>query len=201
MKAGVKSIGTVFLLTDAQVPEEEFLVVINDLLASGEVPDLFPDDEVEGIINGLRNEVKGAGLQDTNENCWKFFLDRVRRQLKVLDMCIPIIKKQRYFSCILIFTYTVLLHAHIMWLKSHLRKVHMLYHTKCGCYTTQAYVRTYNGGPHSIDSSLLIPCTVFIIPLSRNVTLCYISHCVCRLYFASLLWVPHFVLEVENSLL
>ena len=88
MKAGVKSIGTVFLLTDAQVPEEEFLVVINDLLASGEVPDLFPDDEVEGIINGLRNEVKGAGLQDTNENCWKFFLDRVRRQLKVSIYCI-----------------------------------------------------------------------------------------------------------------
>ena len=73
-----------FLLTDAQVPEEEFLVVINDLLASGEVPDLFPDDEVENIINSLRNEVKGAGLQDTNENCWKFMMDRVKKQLKVV---------------------------------------------------------------------------------------------------------------------
>ena len=30
-----------------------------------------------------RNEVKGAGLQDTKENCWRFFIDRVRRQLKV----------------------------------------------------------------------------------------------------------------------
>ena len=88
IKAGLKNIGTVFLLTDAQVPEEEFLVVINDLLASGEVPGLFQDDELEGIINGLRNEVKGAGMQDTNENCWKFFLDRVRRQLKVYtDIC------------------------------------------------------------------------------------------------------------------
>lgn len=76
----------VFLLTDAQVPEEEFLVVINDLLASGEVPDLFPDDEVENIINSLRNEVKGAGMQDTNENCWKFMMDRVKRQLKVVCM-------------------------------------------------------------------------------------------------------------------
>ena len=76
----------VFLLTDAQVPEEEFLVVINDLLASGEVPDLFPDDEVENIINSLRNEVKGAGIQDTNENCWKFMMDRVKRQLKVCNV-------------------------------------------------------------------------------------------------------------------
>jgi len=31
----------------------------------------------------VRNEVKGAGLQDTKENCWSFFIDRVRRQLKV----------------------------------------------------------------------------------------------------------------------
>ena len=72
-----------FLLTDAQVPDEKFLVVINDLLASGEVPELFADDDLENIINGVRNEVKGAGIQDTKENCWSFFIDRVRRQLKV----------------------------------------------------------------------------------------------------------------------
>lgn len=84
IKAGVKSIGTVFLLTDAQVPDERFLVLINDLLASGEIPGLFADDELENVISGVRNEVKGAGIQDTKENCWKFFIDRVRRQLKVI---------------------------------------------------------------------------------------------------------------------
>ena len=83
IKAGLKSVGTVFLLTDAQVPDERFLVVINDLLASGEIPELFADDELENVINGVRNEVKGAGMQDTKENCWSFFIDRVRRQLKV----------------------------------------------------------------------------------------------------------------------
>ena len=66
-----------------QVPDEKFLVLINDLLASGEIPDLFQDDELETVINGVRNEVKGVGLQDTKENCWSFFIDRVRRQLKV----------------------------------------------------------------------------------------------------------------------
>ena len=67
-----------------QVPDEKFLVLINDLLASGEIPGLFADDELENIINGLRNEVRGAGIQDTKENVWKFFIDRVRRQLKVI---------------------------------------------------------------------------------------------------------------------
>ena len=86
-KAGLKNIGTVFLLTDAQIPEEHFLVLINDLLASGEIPGLFPDDEVENIISGVRNEVKGAGLQDTRENCWMFFIERIRRNLKVATIC------------------------------------------------------------------------------------------------------------------
>lgn len=83
MKSGLKNVGIMFLMTDAQVPNEHFLVLINDMLASGEIPDLFPDDEVENIISGVRNEVKGSGQLDTRENCWKFFIDRVRRQLKV----------------------------------------------------------------------------------------------------------------------
>lgn len=49
--------GIMFLMTDAQVPNENFLVLINDMLASGEIPDLFPDDEMENIIGGVRNEV------------------------------------------------------------------------------------------------------------------------------------------------
>ena len=82
-KAGLKNVGMVFLMTDAQVSNEQFLVLINDLLASGEIPDLFQDDEVEEIIGGVRNEVKGMGMEDSRENCWQFFIDKVRRMLKV----------------------------------------------------------------------------------------------------------------------
>lgn len=61
-------------------------MLINDLLASGEIPDLFNDDEMENILTGLRSEVKGLGLMDTRENCHKFFIDRVRKQLKVCNI-------------------------------------------------------------------------------------------------------------------
>ncbi|CAF4525122.1 unnamed protein product, partial [Rotaria magnacalcarata] len=37
IKAGQKGIGTVFLMTDSQVADEKFLVLINDMLASGEI--------------------------------------------------------------------------------------------------------------------------------------------------------------------
>lgn len=90
LKSGLKNVGIMFLMTDAQVPNEQFLVLINDMLASGEVPDMFPDDEVENIIAGVRNEVKGAGILDTRENCWKFFIDRVRKQLKFVLCFSPV---------------------------------------------------------------------------------------------------------------
>ena len=50
----------------------------------------FVDDEVENVVTMVRNEVKGAGLQDTKENCWRFFIDRVRRQLKVILCFSPV---------------------------------------------------------------------------------------------------------------
>ena len=83
-------------MTDSQIADEKFLVLINDLLASGEIPDLFPDDEIEDIIGGVRNEVKGLGIEDTRENCWSFFIERVRRQLKVRDSLIN--RTARYFA-------------------------------------------------------------------------------------------------------
>lgn len=79
----MKNVPSVFLMTDSQVAEEQFLVLINDLLASGEIPGLFTDDEVENIISSMRPQVKSLGLTDTREACWKFFIDKVRRHLKV----------------------------------------------------------------------------------------------------------------------
>jgi dynein heavy chain len=70
IKTGLKNVGVMFLMTDAQVADEKFLVLINDLLASGEIPDLFADDEIENIINGVRNEVKATGMEDSRENQW-----------------------------------------------------------------------------------------------------------------------------------
>ncbi|XP_007946239.1 dynein axonemal heavy chain 9 [Orycteropus afer afer] len=98
LKAGVKNLSVVFLMTDAQVADERFLVLINDLLASGEIPDLYSDDEVENIISSVRNEVKSQGLVDNRENCWKFFIDRIRQQLKVTLCFSPVGNKLRVRS-------------------------------------------------------------------------------------------------------
>ncbi|XP_064006872.1 dynein axonemal heavy chain 17 [Pogoniulus pusillus] len=90
LKAAVKNMPTVFLMTDSQVAEESFLVLINDFLASGEVPGLFQDDELEDIMSAMKPQVKFLGLQDTRENCWKLFIEKVRRQLKVILCFSPV---------------------------------------------------------------------------------------------------------------
>uniref|UniRef100_A0A8D2LWB2 AAA+ ATPase domain-containing protein n=1 Tax=Varanus komodoensis TaxID=61221 RepID=A0A8D2LWB2_VARKO len=89
-KVGVKNIGTVFLHTDAQIPDERFLVLINDMLASGDIPDLFSEDELDSIISSTRTELRGLGQADSKENCWQFFIDRIRRQLKVVLCFSPV---------------------------------------------------------------------------------------------------------------
>ncbi|KAI9189963.1 hypothetical protein H9P43_001396 [Blastocladiella emersonii ATCC 22665] len=90
IKTGQKKQQIMFLVADSQVADEKFLVLINDLLASGNIPQLFPDDEVENIINSMRNEVKALGLVDTREACWDQFINNVRRNLKVVLCFSPV---------------------------------------------------------------------------------------------------------------
>lgn len=44
-------------MTDSQVADERFLVLINDMLASGEIPELFADEEIDNIISSIGPEV------------------------------------------------------------------------------------------------------------------------------------------------
>ncbi|KAG7460462.1 dynein heavy chain 11, axonemal [Solea senegalensis] len=90
LKTGVKNQRVALLLTDAQIPDERFLVIINDLLASGEIPVLFSEEEIEGIVSSVRPEVRALGLLDNRENCWRFFTERVQLQLKVILCLSPV---------------------------------------------------------------------------------------------------------------
>jgi dynein heavy chain len=85
-RAGIKDEGLMFLFNEGQITNEKFLVSINDLLSSGEVSDLFNDEELDGIVNNIRAAVKSEGIVDNKENCWKFYLDRVRKNLH-MSLC------------------------------------------------------------------------------------------------------------------
>ncbi|VVC32244.1 Hypothetical protein CINCED_3A002285 [Cinara cedri] len=90
VKAGLKNVGVMFLMTDSQVPDERFLVLINDILASGQIPEMFAEDEVDYIIQTIGLEVKAAGLLETRENCWQYFINKVRSLIKIVLCFSPV---------------------------------------------------------------------------------------------------------------
>ena len=73
--------GLMFLFTDSQIVDERMLVYINDLLSSGEIPDLFAQEDKDEIVNAMRSETKAMGLVDTTENCWATFIQKARLPL------------------------------------------------------------------------------------------------------------------------
>ena len=90
-KAGVKPAEPItFLLTDSQIVDEKFLVFINDVLASGIIPDLFSRDEYDAIFGALRNAAKAEGVADTSDSMMEYFIGRVRHNLHVVLCFSPI---------------------------------------------------------------------------------------------------------------
>lgn len=89
-KAGVKDEGIIFLFTDSQITNERFLIYLNDLLASGEIADLYPIEDKDTIINNVRGATKSAGLTDSRDNCWGFFINRVKTNLHMSICCSPV---------------------------------------------------------------------------------------------------------------
>lgn len=53
------------------------MVYINDLLSSGEVADLYTEDDKMNIINLIRPKVKSEGRSDTLDDCWAYYIEKV----------------------------------------------------------------------------------------------------------------------------
>lgn len=67
MKSGVDCEPQVFLFSDTQIVKESFLEDINNLLNSGEVPNLFPPDEKATIIDELGSKAREVGKGDSRD--------------------------------------------------------------------------------------------------------------------------------------
>ena len=80
----------VFLFSETQIVKEAFLEDINNILNSGDVPNLYAPDEMERIINGVRPAVKAAGKVDTRDNIFAHYIQTVRERLHIVLAFSPI---------------------------------------------------------------------------------------------------------------
>eukprot|EP00899_Mesostigma_viride_P012150 jgi/Mesvir1/20936/Mv08007-RA.1 len=90
MMAGVDGKLTTFLFTDTQVVQESFLEDINNILNSGEVPNLLSFDDMETISNAMRPILQAAGQPVTKASLYAQFVSRVRQHLHVVLAMSPI---------------------------------------------------------------------------------------------------------------
>ncbi|XP_075946793.1 dynein axonemal heavy chain 6 [Anarhichas minor] len=89
--AGVEGKDVVFLFTDTQIVVEEFLEDINNMLSSGEVPNLFEKDELEQVLAATRPKAKEAGIsEEDRDELFQYFLSRVRERLHIVLCMSPV---------------------------------------------------------------------------------------------------------------
>ncbi|XP_072318696.1 dynein axonemal heavy chain 6 [Eucyclogobius newberryi] len=89
--AGVEGKDMVFLFTDNQIVVEGFLEDINNMLNSGEVPNLFEKDELEQVLAATRPLAKKAGLSEENrDEVYQYFITRVREKLHIVLCMSPV---------------------------------------------------------------------------------------------------------------
>ncbi|CAM9568719.1 unnamed protein product [Heterosigma akashiwo] len=90
MLAGAENQPTVFLFSDTQIVEEAFLEDINNILNSGEVPNLYATDEMEKIVSLVRPLAKKAGKPENRDVILQHYVQLVRENLHVVLCMSPI---------------------------------------------------------------------------------------------------------------
>ncbi|GFQ90622.1 dynein heavy chain 7, axonemal [Trichonephila clavata] len=89
--AGADGKGTVFLITDSQIKEECFLEDIDNLLNSGEVPNLFAVDEKQEKIEAVRPLVeKEEGADLSPLSLFSYFVKRSSENMHIIIAMSPI---------------------------------------------------------------------------------------------------------------
>jgi len=88
-RAGIEGQEIMFLFSDSQIMYESFLEDINNILNTGEVPNLYAPDEAEMIINELRSAAKAEG-KETRDLIMQFFVSRCREALHVILTFSPV---------------------------------------------------------------------------------------------------------------
>lgn len=68
-------------LCRVQIKQESFLEDINNILNSGDVPNIYALDELDKIYAGMKGVVQDAGLAPTKANFFSAYTKRVRSNI------------------------------------------------------------------------------------------------------------------------
>ncbi|KAJ7313213.1 hypothetical protein JRQ81_004492 [Phrynocephalus forsythii] len=89
-QTGVDQKPTTFLFVDTQIADECFLEDINNILSSGEVPNLYKPEEFEEIQSNIIEAARAEGVQESLDSLFAYLIERVRNNLHVVLCLSPV---------------------------------------------------------------------------------------------------------------
>ncbi|KAH9113497.1 hypothetical protein AeMF1_012304 [Aphanomyces euteiches] len=90
MKAGVEEKPTVFLFSDVQIVHEIMLEDINNILNTGDVPNLYAPEDIDAITNHCRNLCVKKRIAATKLNIFACYVGLVRQNLHLVLCMSPL---------------------------------------------------------------------------------------------------------------
>lgn len=90
MESGCHCAPALFFMSDAQIVYEEMLEDINNLLNTGEVPNLLQPEDMDGIVNAVRPFATAAGKQETRNVILSHFVSICRDNVHIVLAMSPI---------------------------------------------------------------------------------------------------------------
>jgi dynein heavy chain len=89
LDCGLKEQPTVFLLTDSQMTNPAFYNDLNNILNSGEVPNLYSNEDLDNIQATCKIDCQRKNLAPTKLNTYQQFITRVKQNLHVVFCMSP----------------------------------------------------------------------------------------------------------------
>eukprot|EP00930_Biecheleria_cincta_P008311 TRINITY_DN10972_c0_g5_i1.p1 TRINITY_DN10972_c0_g5~~TRINITY_DN10972_c0_g5_i1.p1 ORF type:complete len:3933 (-),score=932.09 TRINITY_DN10972_c0_g5_i1:47-11569(-) len=90
MKCGNSCEPTTFLFADTQIVNEQMVEAINNVLNSGDVPNLYKNEDVDAIMGACRAATQQAGIPPTKANVFATYLSRVKANVHVILAFSPV---------------------------------------------------------------------------------------------------------------
>ncbi|XP_069857588.1 dynein axonemal heavy chain 2 isoform X5 [Dipodomys merriami] len=89
-QAGVDLRTTSFLFVDTQIADESFLEDINNILSSGEVPNLYKSEEFEEIQTQIIDQARQEQVPESSDSIFAYLIERVRNNLHIVLCLSPV---------------------------------------------------------------------------------------------------------------
>ena len=90
LKAGLSQVPVTFLFTDTQIVNEQMVEDINNILNSGDLPNLYGPEEIEQIMTTCRSDCQKKKIPPTKINIFSQYISRVRQNTHVVFCMSPL---------------------------------------------------------------------------------------------------------------